>query len=207
MTRRAPLVLLLLIVGLAAPDRAAWAQTRVLKCVDAAGQVSYLDAKACPGEAQGEEKLVPQHVVTLTQEERYRAEGRDHPLKPPTPEEVAERMRLLQQLNGDPVADAAPTHGKPRPQAQNQLSYRCSAAGGIWYRHSPCPKVIGQVGVTWRDSMGQYHSGTTGGTRVEQEVVTRSEACKAIESRASRPGRQLDEVPSSYEKLKGKDLC
>ena len=68
-------------------------------------------------------------------------------------------------------------------------------------------KVIGQVGVTWRDSMGQYHSGTTGGTRVEQEVVTRSEACKAIESRASRPGRQLDEVPSSYEKLKGKDLC
>ncbi|MBK8067464.1 MAG: hypothetical protein IPK27_07495 [Rhodanobacteraceae bacterium] len=129
------------------------------------------------------------------------------PLKPPTPEEVAERMQMLRRLNGDAAANTAPANRKPRPPPQNQMPFRCSAAGGVWYRHSPCPEVIGQVGVTWRDSMGQYHSGTTSGTRVEQEVVTRSEACRAIESRASRPGRQLDEVPSSYEKLKGKDLC
>lgn len=178
-------------------------QTRVLKCVAPDGSVSYLDAPACPGEAQGEEQTLREHKVTLTTEESRRARGVS-PSKRPTPEEIEERIRqsLLASHGATPTSRPG-----PRPQQREQMSYRCSAAGGIWYRHSPCPAVIGQMGVTWRDNYGQLRSGTTNGAPVEQEVVTRSEACKAINSRASRPGRQLDEVPSSYEKLKGKDIC
>ncbi len=196
------LLWLLAALGTGVWSQPALAQTRILKCVAPDGSVSYLDAPACPGAAQGEEQTLREHKVTLTTEESRRARGVS-PSKRPTPEEVAERIRQSVLAAEGAAPDSKP---KPRPQRQ-QVSYRCSAAGGIWYRHSPCPAVIGQVGVTWRDNYGQSHSGTTSGVAVKQEVVTRSEACKAINSRASRPGRQLDEVPSSYEKLKGKDLC
>ncbi len=203
------LFLLPFLIGFCAQAPHAWSQTRVLKCTAADGSVSYLDARTCPEKAAGEEQQIRDHHVTLTADEINRANGVDHSLKPLTREQIAERKEMLKRLYGGVM----PGEAGPRPPRQtaslpqNQTSYRCSVAGGVWYRHSPCPPVIGQVAERVPDGMGGSRLFVRDGAPVKQEVITRSAACRAIRSRASRPGRQLDEVPDPYDKLKGKDLC
>lgn len=185
------------------------AQSRILECTAADGTVSYVDAKSCPSNTTGAERVVPEHRVTLTEAERARAYAIAHPPKAPTPEQLKERQliaeALARHLKGP---DAAPPARRAAPP-RNTVSFRCSAAGGVWYRHSPCPRTIGGGRVERWNNNGDLVSKIQDGVPVTQEMVTRSFACKEIRrsGSAAREGRQLDEVTSPYARLKGDDPC
>lgn len=183
------------------------AQTRVRKCVAADGSVSYVDAPACPGDAKGSEQLIPEHRVTLTENEEARLQGRQPPM---SPADAATERQRLEDAYPRATADAqgASAGGSTRPNPSS-TSYRCSAAGGVWYTHDPCPATIGGGWVRGRDEAGELKMYETQGVRVEQQSVPRSVACKEINSAHSltRPGRQLDQTSNPYDKLNGKDPC
>ncbi|HWS25441.1 MAG TPA: hypothetical protein VN259_02600 [Xanthomonadales bacterium] len=179
----------------------AWAQTRVLKCVAADGSVSYSSAKACPEDAKAEEQELPEHRVTMTQEELDRQRALEYRSQQVSAEERERKLRLVQMYGGStaPVPGApAQASSKPDP---GPVSYRCSAAGGVWYAHSPCPADLGG---------GLGHNGVAiPAIGVKQEVVPRSEACHEMNRPGSsaRSGRKMDQRASPYEKHIGKDLC
>ena len=190
--------ILLLACGLLCVAGAAWAQTRVLKCVAADGSVSYSSAKACPEDARGQEQELPEHRVTRTKEELARQRALDY--RPPqiSAEEKAARQRLAELYGGSPPG--VPAQGAPAADP-GPVSYRCSAAGGVWYSHSPCPDALGGGWV--REGVAEP------GIAVQQIAVPRSEACHEMERMGSsaRAGRKMDERASPYEKHIGKDKC
>jgi hypothetical protein len=187
------------------------AGTRVLKCTAADGTVSYLDARSCPGAAAAEERAIPEHRVTLTAQEKSRQRWADRPAYRMTDADRARNRAIAEALlraNGAAPSDS----GSSRPAQSvdpNSVSFRCSAAGGIWYSHQRCPERIGVYSVEVTDEYGHVRSEMTSGVPVTQEQVSRSLACKEIHSARAldRPGHRLDEHTTSYDKLKGKDRC
>lgn len=184
---------------------AAWAQTRVLKCVAADGSVSYLDARSCPGDAAGEVQQLREHEVTLTREEKARAKASTRPYQTLTPAEVEERRRLARLLGG--ASEPAPSP-PPRATSRANVSYRCTLASETWYQHRPCAPRGGVPGKV-RNSQGELEWDMIGAVPVKQEEISRAEACREIHRPAAilRRGRQLDERTEGYDKAQGKDKC
>ena len=179
----------------------ALAQTRVLKCVAADGSVSYSSAQSCTGDAVGQVQELPAHRVTKTEEDLSSQRGLKPPRQPMSAEDWANARRLAEIYGDAAQTPSAPVQPRPqRPAAP--VSYRCAAAGGVWYQHSPCPEALGG-GDRWPNGAVEP------GIAVKQEEVLRSEACHEMNRMGSsaRAGRKMDERASPYEKHTGKDKC
>ena len=148
---------------------------------------------------------------------------------PCTPEQHSQQMNLGRAPVYQPSPQYAVLHRDeeaPRVRGESQraehaprepMAYECRASDGqVFYRHTSCPRSIAANAQT---SRGAPHAGTRaagsstrgagGSLSVSSRRVTREEACHEIHNAGAigRPGHELDDDVSTYERNLGRDPC
>ncbi|MBA8883595.1 DUF4124 domain-containing protein [Dokdonella fugitiva] len=151
----------------------------VYRCRNARGQIAYQDRACGAGEQQSEIAFDPPPTPPAASHGSARS-TQDH-----TPKRVhaAHRPRAA-------VASGAAT------------SWQCRADdGSVFYRHGRCPRTI-----TVRGASPGARSGKAA-VSVSATPLPRAEACRRLARERGRPGREHDEVVSTYERNAGRDPC
>jgi hypothetical protein len=180
---------ILLLMLLAGGVRAA----TIYKCTADNGDIAYQSLPCAPGQHALEMDL--RRAPAYQPSPQYAVEHKD--AESPT------RLRSQSLRAG---------HGLHEPMA-----FECRASDGqVFYRHASCPRSVAANAQTSRapsrtgTRSGASSSRGVGGTlSVSSRRVTREEACHEIHSAGAigRPGHELDDDVSTYERNLGRDPC